>query len=103
MRVRRQLAVAGLRRWAEGSLTDVAAVELLASCGRGRLVDPTCAWVRPCLRRGWYWLDPDRLAAEHGPMTADQTRVVALVVMLLGGTTQQTGTSVQEASGRWAA
>lgn len=100
---RRWVVVAGLRRWAEGSLTDLAAVELLASCSRGRFVDPACPWVRECRRPGWCWLDPDRLHAGHGPPTADQQRVVALAVVLLGGATKRTGTTAKESVGRWAA
>jgi len=39
--------VAGLRSWAEGSLTDQAAVELLVSCSNGRFVRPGVAWIGP--------------------------------------------------------
>src|SRR3712207_9121684 len=48
----------GLRRWAAGSPTDAAAVELLALVAGGRLLARSCPWVRPCGRLGWYWLDP---------------------------------------------
>ena len=41
-RLRWQL-VAGLRSWAQGALTDQAAVELLVSCSNGRFVRPGCA------------------------------------------------------------
>ena len=55
--------VDGLRRWAAGSVTDEAAVELLASWAGGRHVRPGASWVRPCARRSWFWLDADRLAS----------------------------------------
>jgi hypothetical protein len=43
------VVVDGLRRWAQGSLTDQAAVELLTSYALGRHVRPGVAWVRPCV------------------------------------------------------
>ena len=50
----RLAVVDGLRRWARGSLSDQAAVELLTSYANGRHVRPGVAWVRPCARPGWY-------------------------------------------------
>lgn len=77
----RLAAVDGLRRWAEGSLTDQAAAELLSSYARGRHVRPGVAWVRPCARPGWYWLDADALAAYAATRTGDERRVVLNVVL----------------------
>jgi hypothetical protein len=84
----RWLVVAGLRRWAEGSATDEAAVELLVSLGT-RLTHRNCPWIRPCRRSGWFWLDPDQLRRFPRRLTAHERRVLALVVALL---TDQTGT-----------
>ena len=76
--------VAGLRWWAQGVPTDEAAVELLAGLG-ARFASARCAWVRPCRRPGWYWLDPDQLSRYPGRLSASERRVLALVVALLGG------------------
>ena len=84
----RVAVVEGLRRWAQGSLTDQAAVELLArSCG-GRLLRPGVAWVRPCRRPGWYWLDADALTA-HAATLADGSdkHVLLLAALLVDGDT----------------
>ncbi len=75
--------VAGLRCWAQGVAADEAAVELLTGCLPARFAQTGCAWVRPCRRPGWYWLDPDRLATEAVPKSAGEARVLALVVALL--------------------
>jgi hypothetical protein len=83
-RLRWQL-VTGLRSWAQGSLTDQAAVELLVSCSNGRFVRPGCAWIRPCARPGWYWLDPDALAAHAQTLAASEQRVLLLAAALVGG------------------
>jgi hypothetical protein len=77
--------VDGLRRWAQGAITDVAAVELLAYCFNGRYVRPGVAWVRPCARPGWYWLDPDALASFATTRTGDEQRVLALAARLVDG------------------
>ena len=82
--VRWQL-VAGLRNWAEGSLTDQAAVELLVSCSNGRFVRPGCAWIRPCPRPGWYWLDADALAMHAGTLAGSERRMLLLAAALAGG------------------
>ena len=83
---RRRLAVVdGLRRWAQGSVTDQAAVELLVSYALGRHVRPGVAWVRPCARPGWYWLDADALAACAGTRHGDERRVLALAARLVAG------------------
>ena len=80
---RRQAVVEGLRRWAQGSLTDQAAVELLArSCG-GRLLRPSVAWVRPCPRPGWYWLDADALTAHAATLPEGSEKHVLLLAALL--------------------
>ena len=76
--------VAGLRSWAEGSLTDQAAVELLARCFSGRQDRPGVAWVRPRARPGWYWLDGDALAAYADMVTGEERRVLTLAAVLLG-------------------
>ena len=66
--------VAGLRNWAEGSLTDQAAVELLVSCSNSRFVRPGCAWIGPCTRPGWYWLDADALTVHAGTLAGSEQR-----------------------------
>ena len=83
-RLRWQL-IAGLRSWADGSLSDQAAVELLVSCSSGRFVRPGCAWIRPCARPGWYWLDADALAVQAETLTGSERRVLLLAAALVGG------------------
>ena len=84
-RARQRAAVVnGLRRWALGAPSDQAAVELLARCFRGRYVRPGVAWVRPCARQGWYWLDEDALAAYADTVTGEELRVLTLAAVLLG-------------------
>jgi hypothetical protein len=78
----RWLVVGGLRRWAQGSATDEAAVELLIGLG-ARFTHRNCPWVRPCRRPGWFWLDPDRLRHIQGRLSDCERRVLALVVTLL--------------------
>ena len=80
--VRWQL-VAGLRNWAEGSLTDQAAVELLVSCSNGRFVRPGVAWIRSCPRPGWYWLDPDALTVYAEALAAESERRMLLLAAAL--------------------
>lgn len=83
---RARLAVVdGLRRWAQGAITDVAAVELLASTFGGRHARPGVAWVRPCARPGWYWLDADALAEFAATRTGEERRVLALAARLVDG------------------
>ena len=84
----RLAVVDGLRRWAQGSLTDQAAVELLArSCG-GRLLRPGVAWVRPCRRPGWYWLDADALTAlRRHAARGSEKHVLLLAALLVDGDT----------------
>lgn len=81
----RWTVVAGLRKWAEGSLTDQAAVELLVSWSAGCLVRPGAAWVRPCVAPGWFWLDADALAAQAATRTGDERRVLLLAAALVAG------------------
>ena len=83
-RLRWQL-VAGLRSWARGALTDQAAVELLVSCSNGRFIRPGCAWIRPCARPGWYWLDADALTVQAETLTGSERRVLLLAAALVGG------------------
>jgi hypothetical protein len=83
-RLRWQL-VAGLRSWAAGALTDQAAVELLVNCSSGRFVRPGCAWIRPCPRPGWYWLDADALTAHAETLTAESERLMLLLAAALVG------------------
>jgi hypothetical protein len=83
-RLRWQL-VAGLRSWAEGTLSDQAAVELMVSCSNGRFVRPGCAWIRPCARPGWYWLDAEALTAHAGTVAGSERRVLLLAAALVGG------------------
>ena len=80
----RTAVVTGLRRWAQGAPSDQAAVELLARCFSGRYVRPGVAWVRPCARPGWYWLDEDALAAYADTATGEERRVLTLAAVLLG-------------------
>jgi hypothetical protein len=77
--------LSGLRRWAEGSVTDQAAVELLASWSTGRLIRPGVAWVRPCQAPGFFHLDGDALAARAATTTGDERRVLLLAAVLLNG------------------
>ena len=77
--------LAGLRRWAEGSLTDQAAVELLASWSAGCLIRPGVAWVRPCRAAGFFFLDGDALAAHAANRAEDEQRVLLLAAALLNG------------------
>lgn len=57
----RPVVVAGLRRWAQGAVTDEAAVELLIRCLAPSYTRPSSAWLRPCRRAGWFWLDASQL------------------------------------------
>ena len=75
----------GLRWWAKGDLADQAAVELLARAFGGRLLRPGVAWVRPCRRPGWYWLDGDALAVHAANRTGDERRVLMLAAQLVDG------------------
>ena len=77
---------AGLRRWAAGSASDAAAVELLALVAGGRLLDRSCPWVRPCGRLGWFWLDPAPLTGLLARLRGRDRRLVGLVVALLADT-----------------
>jgi hypothetical protein len=77
--------VAGLRSWAQGSLSDQAAVELLASYANGRFIRPGCAWIRPCARPGWYWLDADALTNHADTLTGSERRMLLLAAALVGG------------------
>ena len=74
----------GLRRWARGSVTDEAAVELLASLG-GRFFSTARPWVRDCIRSGWYWLDPDPFGSYASRLTPHQQHVIDLIIALLNG------------------
>ena len=80
-----QTVLQGLRWWAQGDLSDQAAVELLAQSFGGRYLRPGSAWVRRCRRPGWYWLDADALADYAATCAADDREVLALAVRLLNG------------------
>ena len=80
----RAAVINGLRWWAQGAPSDQAAVELLARCFNGRYVRPGVAWVRPCARQGWYWLDGDALAGYAERVTVEERRVLTLAAVLLG-------------------
>jgi len=84
---RRWEMLAGLRRWAEGSITDQAAVELLASWASGCLIRPGVDWVQPCRAAGFFSLDGDALAAYAATRAGDERRVLLLAVALLNGRT----------------
>ena len=75
----------GLRWWALGAVSDQAAVELLARSFGGRFLRPGVAWVRPCRRPGWYWLDADALAAQAVARFGEEREVLALAARLLDG------------------
>ena len=81
----RLAVVTGLRWWAQGVLSDQAAVELLASCSNGRHIRPGVAWVKPCGRPGWYWLDADALADFAATRHGEEQRVLALAARLVTG------------------
>ena len=74
----------GLRRWAAGSATDAAAVELLGLVAGDRLLTRSCPWVRPCGRLGWYWLDATLLAQVPPRLRGRDRQLVALAIALLG-------------------
>ena len=76
--------VSGLRRWAEGSLTDQAAVELLASWSAGCHIRPGVAWVRPCRAAGFFFLDGVALAAHAATRAGDEQRVLLAAALLNG-------------------
>ena len=80
-----QPVLQGLRWWAQGALSDQAAVELLASYGNGRHVRPGVAWVRPCALPGWYWLDADALAEFAATRNGDEKRLLTLAARLVDG------------------
>ena len=79
----RAAVVDGLRRWAVGVLSDQAAVELLANYRNGRFVRPGVAWVKPCVRPGWFWLDADALADYAATRTGDEQRILTLAARLV--------------------
>ncbi len=81
----RLAVLTGLRWWAQGVLGDQAAVGLLATIAGGRHIRPGVAWVRPCARPGWYWLDADALAAYAATRAGDERRVLSLAARLVGG------------------
>ena len=90
----------GLRRWAAGSATDAAAVELLALVAGGRLLSRSSPWVQPCGRLGWFWLDPEQLVLLQARLVGVDRHLVALVIALLtnGRTRQTTRSSVEVAA-----
>ena len=75
--------LSGLRHWAAGSATDMAAVELLALVAEGRLLRVAAPWVQPCVRPGWFWLDPGPLAQLPARLQNRDRQLVALAVALL--------------------
>ena len=78
-----QTVLQGLRWWAQGALSDQAAVELLARSFGGRHLRPGVSWVRPCGRPGWYWLDADALAAYAADLSDGQEKQVLLLAAAL--------------------
>jgi hypothetical protein len=77
--------VQGLRWWAQGALSDEAAVELLARSFRGRYLRSGVAWIRPCARPGWYSLDADALSNYAATQVGDERQVLALAARLVNG------------------
>ena len=75
-------------------------VELLTSYANGRHVRPGVAWVRPCARPGWYWLDADALADYAATRTGDERRVLALAARLVDGDPWTLGGGVGRDPGR---
>lgn len=69
-----------LRRWAKGSTTMEAAVELLATALNGRLLDGP--WV---VSAGDYgpWFDPRTAASELGYLSGGERRVLAIATSLV--------------------
>ena len=78
----RAARIAGLRRWSVGVLSDQAAVELLATYGNGWHLRPGVAWVKPCIRPGWYWLDADALADYAATRQGEEQRILTLAARL---------------------
>lgn len=76
--------VAGLRAWAAGFAADEAAVQLLtaAAVEDGWVVEPRRAWILPCPRPGWWWLDGRQLHDHLYQARAALRPVLALVAAL---------------------
>lgn len=85
-----------------GPVTEEAAVELLSFWTGGRYVRPGAAWVRPCARAGWFWLDADRLAAHADRLRDGQEKRLLLLAARLVDGDPHTGRRVTT-SGRAAA
>ena len=73
----------GLRRWAQGAVSDQLAVELLARSFGGRHLRPGVAWVRSCGRPGWYWLNADALTAYAATLGDGQEKQALLLAAAL--------------------
>lgn len=69
-----------LRAWADGSVTLIAAVEMLTDALGGRLLDGP--WVRRD-SEGRAWLDPDVAARTSGALSGGERRVVAVAMSLV--------------------
>jgi len=69
-----------LRRWAQGSTTMEAAVELLATALNGRLLDGP--WV---ISGGDYgpWFNPQTAASESGHLSGGEVRVLRIATSLV--------------------
>ena len=72
--------VPGLHPHGLGVVSEV--TPFARSCG-GRLLRPGVAWVRPCRRPGWYWLDGDALTARAATLTDGSDKHVLLLAALL--------------------
>jgi hypothetical protein len=90
-RIDPQLVVDGLRRWAAGSPSDLAAVEVLSFCFAGRYLRAGWPWVRSCRRPGWFWLHPAPLLAFAQRQTGGRRAVLLLAAALLIGDAQPSG------------
>lgn len=64
----------------------MAAVELLTLVAGGRLLRSSAPWVQPCVRPGWFWLDPTPLVQLPPRLRGRDRQLVALAAALLSDT-----------------
>lgn len=87
--------VTGLRAWAAGSYPLTAAVELLARAFDARFTRPALPWIatrddstdadRATPARWWLDADALALAAQDGPYSGGERRLLAIAASLAGG------------------